>query len=101
MSTNPTPTPTVKISGRISNVDAYPKIKPRRWTTLVRMAAASQYDTPATVEVVSESSIGAEGQVIEVVCAVSGRYRSYEVTDKGTGEVRTVRTADNLLTALL
>ena len=93
--------PTVKISGRISNVDAYPKNKPRRWTTLVRMPAASEYDTPATVEVVSEASIGAEGQVIEVLCSVSGRYRSYEVTDKGTGEVRTVRTADNLLTALL
>jgi len=98
MSMNATPT-VVTISGRISNVDAYPKVKPRRWTTLVRMKAASEYDTPATVEVVSERSLGGEGEVISVECAVTGRYRSYEVTDKQTGEVRVVRTADNILTA--
>ena len=103
MSINPTVSkvPTVTISGRVSSVDPYPVKAPTRWTTLVRLPAPDQYSTPATVELVSNHFLGNEGDMlIDVVCSVGGRYRSYPVTDKGTGEIRTVRTAENLLTVL-
>lgn len=103
MSTHPTATkaPQTKISGRISAVDWYPRKNPKRFTTLVRLPAADEFSTPATVELSSDHSIGDEGEmVVDLVCSVGGRYRSYQVTDKDTGEVRTVRTADNSLTVL-
>lgn len=102
MSTNSTANtvPTVSFTGRISAVDAWPAARPTRYTSLVRLPAADAYETPATVEVVSSHSIGKEGDVVTLTCAVGGRYRSYAVTDKQTGENRTVKTADNLLTVL-
>lgn len=90
----------VNISGRVSAVDSYPHKRPTRWTTLLRLPAADEYSTPATVEVVSDRDLAAVGEVISVRCEVSGRYRSYNVTDKETGEQRTVRTADNFLTVV-
>lgn len=92
--------PVVTLTGKISNVDPYPRIKPKRFNTLIRLAAPDEFTTPSTVEVTSEQSIGVEGQVVTVKCEVGGRYRSYPVTDKNTGEERTVRTADNLLTVV-
>lgn len=103
MSTNATASkaPTTVISGRISACDWYPRTKPTRFTTLVRLPAADEFTTPATVEIESSHSIGEEGEMLQgLVCAVGGRYRSYPVTDKQTGEQRTVKTADNILTAL-
>jgi len=101
MSTNPTKSPPCTITGRISACDWYPRQKPTRFTTLVRLPAADEYSTPATVELSSAQSIGKEGDTVtDVVCAIGGRYRSYEVTDKQTGDIRTVKTADNVLTVL-
>ena len=102
MSTNSTANsaPVVTFTGRISAIDAWPVARPTRYTTLVRLPAADAYETPATVEVVSGQSIGKEGEVVTLTCSVGGRYRSYGVTDKQTGENRTVKTADNLLTVL-
>lgn len=103
MSTNPTASkaPKTIISGRISAVDWYPRKNPKRFTTLVRLPAEDEFSTPATVEISSEKSIGDEGDmVIELACRIGGRYRSYPVTDKETGEQRTVKTADNTLTVL-
>ena len=103
MSTNVTghKAPKTIISGRISAVDWYPRKNPKRFTTLVRLPAADEFTTPATVEIVSEKSLGDEGDmVVDLTCTVGGRYRSYPVTDKETVELRTVKTADNSLTAL-
>lgn len=102
MSINPTPnkSPSVTFTGRISAVDAWPAGRPTRYTTLLRLPAGDQYETPATVEVVSAHSVGKEGEEVTLTCSVGGRYRSYSATDKQTGEQRTVKTADNLLTVL-
>jgi hypothetical protein len=98
---NPQSSPSVTtISGRISAVDAWPVKNPIRYTTLVRQPADDEYTTPATVELSSTHSLGKEGDVIQVQCSVSGRYRSYQATHKLSGEVRTVKTADNILTVL-
>ena len=100
MSTNPSASnaPMVTISGRLSSIDAWPRKNPTRYTALVRLPAADEFTTPATVEVVSDVNPGKEGDIVTFVCRVGGRYRSFMATDKVTGEQRTVRTADNLLT---
>lgn len=90
--------PKVHIRGKISSVDSWPKKNPTRFLTLVRLAADDEFTTPATVEVVSDHATGKEGDMFDAQCTVGGRYRSYSVTDKATGEIRTVRTADNTLT---
>jgi hypothetical protein len=87
-------------TGRISCVDSWPVKNPTRFNTLLRLPASDEYVTPATVEVQSAHSIGKEGETVTVTCEVGGRYRSYQVTDKLTGDQRTVRTADNILTVL-
>lgn len=93
--------PKTIITGRISAIDCWPKKNPTRFTTLVRLAADDEFTTPATVEVQSERALGVEGQILPPTeCHIGGRYRAYPVTDKHTGEVRTVRTADNTLTVL-
>lgn len=93
--------PVTLITGRISGCDWYPRKNPTRFSTLVRLRADDEYTTPATVELSSDKAIGKEGDVVtDLRCAVGGRYRSYEVTDKATGEVRIVRTADNVLSVL-
>ena len=100
MSTNPiaSKAPTVTIAGRLSSVEAWPRKNPTRYTVLVRLPAPDEFTTPATVEVVSDINPGNEGDLVTLVCRVGGRYRSYTATDKATGEQRTVRTADNVLT---
>ena len=90
--------PKVLVTGRISSVDSWPVKNPKRFTTLVRLPAEDEFTTPATVEVLSEFSVGKEGEMFSSECYVGGRYRSYAATDKVTGEQRTVRTADNTLT---
>lgn len=103
MSTNPiaSKAPVTTITGRISGTDAYPRKNPTRFTTLVRLAADDEYTTPATVELLSDHVLGQEGDIVTALrCALGGRYRSYEVVDKNTGEARTVKTADNILTVL-
>lgn len=102
MSTNPTAklAPTVLITGRISATDHWPRRNPTRFTTLLRMPSADEYSTPATVELNSDHSLGKEGETITVEATVGGRYRSYNATDKETGESRVVKTADNLLTVV-
>jgi hypothetical protein len=102
MSTTPVKSyPTTTITGRISSIDSWPAKNPTRFNTLVRLPSEDEYATPETVELTSTHSIGKEGEVIrDVLVRCGGRYRSYPVTDKQTGEMRTVKTADNSFTVL-
>lgn len=67
---------------------------------LVAMPAPDPYSHPVTVEVSSDRRLGARDDEIKVVCRVTGYPRSFKATDKDTGEVSTVRTADVRLVAV-
>lgn len=67
---------------------------------LVAMPAPDPYSHPSTVEISSESRLGAKDEEIKVVCRVSGFARAYKRTDEDTGEVSTIRTADVRLQAV-
>lgn len=62
---------------------------------LVVLPAADEYSSPATVEIISKQRFAAAGDDVRILCRIGGFRRQYKVTDKETGEVRTVTTADN------
>lgn len=58
----------------------------------VLMARADEYSQPMPFEVRSTRQLGSRGEVVTVPCRVGGFFRrSYQHSDKQTGEVRTVR----------
>lgn len=67
---------------------------------LVAMPAPDPYSHPTTVEISSDHRLGQKDEDVKVVCRVTGFLRSYKATDKDTGEVSTVRTADVRLQAV-
>lgn len=67
---------------------------------LVAMPAADPYSHPSTVEVAADSRLAEKDGDFKAMCRITGFARQYKATDKDTGEVRVVRTADVRLTAV-
>lgn len=70
------------------------------WQNLIVMPAPDPYSAPSTVEVLSTSRLGDRDEDITVRVRIGGYRRSYKSTDRETGEVRSVQTADNKLFAI-
>lgn len=64
---------------------------------LIVIPAPDPYSSPATVSVLGKSRLGDQEQDVRVLCRVGGYRRSFNSTDRETGEVRKVQTADNKL----
>jgi hypothetical protein len=67
---------------------------------LVAMAAPDLYSHPRTVEVSARSRLAEKDNDFSVLCTVGGFPRQFNQTDKATGEVFSVRTADVKLQAV-
>lgn len=64
---------------------------------LVILPAPDPYSSPATVEVLSNSRQADSEQDVRLLCRIGGYRRTYNSTDRETGEVKKVQTADNKL----
>lgn len=67
---------------------------------LVVLPAPDEYSSPATVEILASNRIASPGDDCRVLCRVGGYRRQYKQTDKDTGEIRQMATADNKLYAI-
>lgn len=62
--------------------------------------SGDEFSHPQTVEIMSDSEIGKKDEVVTVRCAIGGYGRVFNQTDKDTGEITKIRTADNSLRAV-
>lgn len=69
--------------------------------SIIVAAALDQFSPPIPLEVRSERSLGAQGDIVNVRCIVGGyRARQFQQTDRNTGEVRKVSPIRMTLRAL-
>lgn len=70
------------------------------WENLVVLPAPDAYSAPATVLILASSRLGERDEDVTVRVRIGGYRRSYNTTDRETGEVRNVQTADVKLFAI-
>lgn len=70
------------------------------WLTLCKIPNPSEYETGGTVELRSTQRLGTPGEEFSGWCRVSGYPRQYKATDKDSGELVQVRTAEVRLTVI-
>lgn len=86
------------ISGRIERSTPKTGQHGRYFVTLVKMPAPDQFSSPATIEVSSESQLGARGDEVRLKVRVFGYPRSFQTKpSREFPEGETVYTADNRL----
>lgn len=84
----------VRVVGRVDSVRVYDG---KRYT-LVVCPAADAYSSPQWLEVRSKGALGARGDEVNVDVRVGGfKGRPFRVTDKDTGEIKTVTRCTVLL----
>lgn len=67
---------------------------------LVVLPAPDSYTSPATVEIIAKTRLGQPEDDIRVRVRIGGYRRTYNSTDRDTGETRAVTTADVRLFAV-
>lgn len=70
------------------------------WSHLVILPAPDEYSSPATIEILSKQRLGERDEDVTVKVRIGGYKRSYKSTDRETGEIKQVQTADNKLFAV-
>lgn len=85
------------LQGRLQSVR---KAGTAGFSHLLVLPAPDAYSSPATVEIMATNRLGASEDDIRVRVRIGGYRRTYKATDKDTGEVRNVTTADNRLFAV-
>lgn len=70
------------------------------WLTLCKIPNPSEFETGGTVELRSSQRLGVVGDEFTGWVKISGYPRQYKSTDKETGEVVQVRTAEVRLTVI-
>lgn len=70
------------------------------WLTLAKIPNPSEFETGGTVELRSSQRLGAVGDEFTGWVKISGYPRQYKATDKETGDVVQVRTAEVRLTVI-
>lgn len=70
------------------------------WSHLIVIPAPDPYSSPSTVEVLASKRLGERDEDLIVRVSCGGYRRSYRTTDKETGEVQVVQTADNKFFAI-
>jgi hypothetical protein len=90
----------VRLIGRIEEVRGINSQGGRAFMHLVKLPAADEFSSPATVLVKSKDRHGQEGDTFDALVQVGGYARSYQHQDEETGRKVTRRTADNTLTVV-
>ncbi|WP_374676439.1 hypothetical protein [Ideonella sp.] len=90
----------VRLVGRIEDVRRTNGQSGAVFLHLVKLPAADQFSSPATVLVRSEQRCGEAGAVFDQLVQIGGYARSYQVTDDESGRKVTRRTADNTLSVV-
>jgi hypothetical protein len=71
------------------------------WYTHVVLPAADEFSSPGQVELISDERIADKDETVKILVRLDGfEGRPFKVTDKETGEVRTVRPVVNRLRVL-
>lgn len=70
------------------------------WENLIILPAPDEYSSPATVLVLASRRLGERDEDVTVRVRIGGYRRSYNATDRETGEIRNIQTADVKLFAL-
>lgn len=83
----------VHVAGRIESSSKYQD----SFTTLVKTPAPDAYSHPSTIELRSKARLGQIGDEIAVVGRLTGVPRKFNRTDKSSGEITMVKTADMYL----
>lgn len=96
----PVGVPSLRLVGRIENVKRISTARGPMFANLVKLRAADEFSSPATVRVMSAERCGEPGQTFDQVVQVGGYGRSYQTTDEETGRKVNVPTADNTLTVI-
>lgn len=82
------------LSGRIVSARAIKTQDGRVFLTLVKLPAPDEFTSPQTIEVRSTERLGEVGSDWRGKVRIGGYARQYNTTDKETGEVTSVRTAE-------
>lgn len=83
----------VLLAGRITAV----RKAGQSFIHLLVLPAPDAYSSPSTVEIIADKRLGDAAADARILCRVGGFRRQYKATDKDTGEIRQVTTADNKL----
>ncbi|MCV2216225.1 hypothetical protein [Thauera sp. Sel9] len=70
------------------------------WENLVVMPAPDPYSSPATVSILAKGRLGEIEDDVQVRVRIGGYRRSFKSTDRETGEIRQIQTADVRLFAI-
>lgn len=87
------------IKGRLQ-MSRRPAGNSKFWETIITLPAPDQYTSPSTVSVLSAGRLGERDDDVTVRVRIAGYKRSYNSTDRETGEIRRIDTADNKLFAV-
>lgn len=82
--------------GRIVNTD-----QGRLYLHLVKTKAKDEFSHPGTLEISANTRLASTGEPWEGLCEVTGYPRSFDQTDKETGETKTIHTANIQLRAIV
>lgn len=82
------------VAGRIVGVRSISTQNGKLWLTLVKLPAPDEFTSPQTIELRSKDRPGSMGEDLRCKVRIGGFGRSYDKTDKDTGEQVTVRTAE-------
>lgn len=89
------------IAGRIVGQRAIKTQEGRLFLTLLKLAAPDEFTSPQTIEVRSREALGDKDTTWRGRVSIGGFGRSYDgKADPETGEIRSVRTAENRLTVV-
>lgn len=88
----------VRIVGRVENVRRTQGREGAVFVHLVKLPAADEFSSPATVVIRGTERAGQQGDKFDQLCQVGGYGRTYQTTDEETGRKVSVQTADNTLT---
>lgn len=89
------------LSGLISHRRRFTGQQGTVWLTVLKLPSADEFSNPGTVELRSRSPLGEVNDRWSGVVLVTGYARSFNSkADPDTGEIKAVRTAQNVLEAV-
>lgn len=94
------PNGVASLSGRINSFRRVAGQNGSVWLTILKMPAADEFSSPQTVELTSAEKLGDRGEPWKGRVQIGGFGRVYDSTDKHTGEVSKVQTANIRLTVI-
>lgn len=94
------PDNTIMLIGQIYQVQKIQEAKDNPWEHLLVLEAPDKYTSPSTVRLRAEKKLGVKGEEIRQLARAAGYRRMFDKTDRSTGEVTRVTSADGYFTAI-